>query len=345
MMPLAQSLVLQSLNGCDDLNQEGLFTVHKALTRYLNSAVLAISALLAGCAAPRPYTPSYSAPTSASVASTTTHDYSVSAVDVQGRPVAGVKVDVSVEGKGTAAQTKSCETGDQGKCAPLSFTVGRDPGLTYVVSYMSSAKAKGTKDGYYTATTSGFNNQGSSPGSRGLPDMQLRMIAPADYLDDGFAVSAADRDLRERVMRFLEVIKLQSVLVDSEVLLKGIGTSEFKGKKYLRLRINSTTTYNSLKLNKYDMGKRLFDESVRKVLNPLNDNIAAPKAYYGYDIVMYGHTKSFADKDASATKVEYRFLLPEASVRRYKEKDISGQTLLDAGVVLMDDERVEFKLQ
>lgn len=46
-----------------------------------------------------------------------------------------------------------------------------------------------------------------------------------------------------------------------------------------------------------------------------------------------------------ANKVEYRFLLPEAAVRRYKEKDISGQALLDTGVQPMDDDRVEFKLK
>lgn len=261
--------------------------------------------------------------------------------------MSGVAAEVQLEAKGTTSKTVQCTTDDAGRCPEVSYEVSSDPSFNYSKYYSSLAKAKGNKQGYYTASASGLSNAGSGTAlsSVAITDLKLRMIAPVDYLDDGFAMSPADRDLRDRVMRFLEVIKLQSVLVESEVMLKGVGTSEFKGKKYLRLKVNSTTTFNSLKLNKYDMGKRLFDETVRKVLNPLNENIAAPRAYFGYDIVVYGHTKSFADKYATADKVEYRFLLPEASVRRYKDKDISGQALLDAGVVLMDDERVDFKLQ
>lgn len=309
-------------------------------------AVLGLVAAISGvtgCASPQRSSSNYS--TAPTVASTVTHQYNVTAVDVAGRPLAGVVVEVQLEAKGTSSQTVRCVSDEAGRCPPVRYEVSRDPSLTYSVSYSSTAKAKATKDGYYPASASGLSSAGSKYGAEGLTELRLKMIQPADYLDDGFAVSAADREISERVLRFLEVIRLQSILVDAEVMLKGIGTSEFKGKKYLRLRVNSTTTYNSLKLNKYDMGKRLFDETVRKVLNPLNDNIAAPKAYYGYDIVVYGHTKSFAEKYAVADKVEYRFLLPEAAVRRYKEKDISGQALLDAGVQLMDDERVEFKLQ
>lgn len=275
-----------------------------------------------------------------STALTTTHQYSVIAVDVDRRPLAGVVAEVEFEAKGTSKQTVNCTTDESGRCLPIRFEVNRDWSNTFEASFTSTAKVKGTKHGYYATSVSD-----SKSGVDGLTELRLDMIHPVNYLDDGFAASTADRALRERVLRFLEIIRLQSILVDAEVMFKGVGTSEFKGKKYLRLRVNSTTTYNSLKLNKYDMGKRLYDEAVRKILNPLNENIAAPKAYYGYDIVVYGHTKSFAEKYAAANKIEYRFLLPEAAVRRYKEKDISGQALLDAGVQLMDDERVEFKLQ
>lgn len=275
-----------------------------------------------------------------STALAATHQYNVTAVDVAGRPLAGVVVEVQLAAKDTSNQTMSCTTDESGHCLPISYVVNRDWSQTHVASFSSTAKAKGTKHGYYSTSVNG-----SKSGIDGLTELRLDMIHPVDYLDDGFAASTADRALRERVLRFLEIIRLQSILVNAEVMLKGVGTSEFKGKKYLRLRVNSTTTYNLLRLNKYDIGKRLFDETVRKVLNPLNENIAAPKAYFGYDIVVYGHTENFAEKYATADKVEYRFLLPETAVRRYKEKDISGQALLDAGVQLMDDERVELKLQ
>lgn len=271
-------------------------------------------------------------------APTVTHQYTITAVDAVERPMAGIEAEVQLKGSYAPSQTVLCTTDETGRCPPVRYKV-----IAYY--HRSTAEAKATKDGYYSASARGMSDAGSKYGTVGPTELRLKMIQPADYLDDGFAVSAADRELRERVLRFLDVIRLKSILVDAEVMLKGVGTSEFKGKKYLRLRLNSTTTYNSLKLNKYDMGKLLFDETVRKVLSPLNDNIATPNAYYGYDIVVYGHTKSFLDESVVADKVEYRFLLPEAAVRRYKEKDISGQALLDAGVQLMDDERVEFKLQ
>ena len=310
------------------------------------ASVLALS--LGACAAPprrTPYTPSYSAP--APVATTVVHEYKVSAVDASGQPLPGVTVKLGLEGgKHTAAQTHTCTTDEQGHCPAVPYHVTRDLGLTYVKSYMSTAKAEGSKDGYYPAKGSGFSSRGSdSSGSSTTTDIKLRMVRPTDYLDDNLAQSTADRELRERVLKFLEVIRLQSLLNDAEVMLKGIGTSEFKGKKYLRVRVNSTTTYNSLKLDKYAVGKRLFDDTVRKVLSPLNEAIAAPRAYYGYDLVVYGHSKSFADKYANADKLEFRFLMPEASVRKYKDKDISGQALLDASVLLLDDERIDMKLQ
>jgi hypothetical protein len=133
--------------------------------------------------------------------------------------------------------------------------------------------------------------------------------------------------------------------VDADVMLRGMGTSVFKSKKYFQMKINTTNTFNTLKLDKYAVAKRLFDDSIRKILNPLNENISNSKTFFGYDLIVFGHMKSFAEKDAISEKVEYRFLIPQEIVRRYKDKDISGQQLLDASVILMNDERIELKLQ
>jgi hypothetical protein len=301
---------------------------------------------LVGCSTPSRPVPvtSYSSPAAAvPVTSTVTHEYNVTAVDAEDKPLADVDVLVKLTSKGNPDKEVKCVTDAAGRCEAADIEVKRDPAYTYVTSYASTAAAVGNKAGYYTAKSGQFiNDSTKKPNSR---DIKLRLIQPIDYLDANLKNSATDKELRGRVLRFLEVIKLQSLLNDAEVMLSGIGTSEFKGKKYLRVRVNSTTVYNSLKMDKYAIGKQLYDETVRKLLNPLNDHIAAPKAYFGYDIVVYGYTKNLTEKYATPTKIEYRFLLPESAVRRYKEKDISGQALLDAGVQLIDDERVEFKLQ
>ncbi len=317
----------------------------------MNALILvAAAALVAGCAAPptRTYTPSYSPPPEP--ANTTwTHEYQVKVVDVDGAPLVGATVKLSAESKSSTPRSEDCVTDAQGACPPFKFEVNRDATLRYVTSYMSSFTAAAEKSGYYAKKGSGFSTHGSSTSvgsiSNPVQTVTVRMIKPIDYLEDSLVKSAADADLRGRVLTFLDAIRVQGFLNEAEVMLKGIGVSEFKGKKYLRVKVNSTSTFNSLKLNKYDVGKRLFDDTVRKMLNPLNDAIAAPRAFHGYDLVVYGHSKSFADKDAKADKLEFRFLMPEASVRKYKEKDISGQALLDASVLLLDDERIDMKLQ
>jgi len=40
----------------------------------------------------------------------------------------------------------------------------------------------------------------------------------------------------------------------------------------------------------------------------------------------------------------YRFLMPENVVRKYKNKEILRQKLLDKSVIHMDDELIELKL-
>ncbi|MDP1816779.1 MAG: hypothetical protein Q8K92_20160, partial [Leadbetterella sp.] len=114
---------------------------------------------------------------------------------------------------------------------------------------------------------------------------------------------------------------------------------------YLQFKFANINVYNSLKLNKYDIGKTLFDDVIRKILSPFNEYIGNSNLFYGYDITVVGHTKSFAEEYATSKAVEYRFLMPEGVVRKYKNKDISGQQVLDQSVILMDDERIELKLQ
>jgi len=84
---------------------------------------------------------------------------------------------------------------------------------------------------------------------------------------------------------------------------------------------------------------------IRKVLSPLNEYLGSSNLFYGYDLTVVGHTKSFAEEYATAKSIEYRFMIPESVVRKYKNKDISGQKVLDESVILMDDERIELKLQ
>jgi hypothetical protein len=310
--------------------------VHRRVAAFL---AIVLSVILSACGTPtRPGGPA--------VTSALIHEYQVKVVDVNGAPLEGVLVKQKGESKHSLQRNDDCTTNAQGLCPGFRYAVTRDP-TSYSGFYYSSFAALAEKHGYYPGVGRGYSSYGSVASSTPaqLQTVTLRMVKPLDYLDPSFAASSTERELRERVLRFLDVLRVQGVLTDSEVMLKGIGVSEFKGQKYLRVKINTTNVYNSLKLSKYDVGKQVFDDTVRKMLNPLNDAIAAPRSFHGYDLVVYGHRKSFLDKLASPDKLEFRFLMPESAVRKYKDKDISGQSLLDASVILLDDERIDMKLQ
>lgn len=315
-------------------------------SRILGTAIFAITLGLAGCGSPPSNT--YRTTTASTGFSSATHSYQVRAVDADNQPLAGVSVKMALTSESAPARNEECTTDAQGFCAVIPYEVRKDSNFSYLTVYRSRFEAEGSLPGYYPRKefrTSAYGSSAGASSSQALTSLTLSMLKPTDYLDDSLANSPEDRALKGRVLDFLDVIRVQGFLTEADVMLKGIGVSEFKGRKYLRVKVNSTTVFNSLKLDKYSVGKRLFDDSVRKMLNPLNDVIAAPRAFYGYDLVVYGYSKSFSDKYAKPERLEFRFLMPEASVRSYKNKDISGQALLDASVLLLDDERIELKLQ
>jgi len=190
-----------------------------------------------------------------------------------------------------------------------------------------------------------YSSERSKGTSRKTETEKVVLHKPLDYFSAEFLLLEKDEKLKRKVITFIDSIRIQGYLSDVYLKYKSINTTEFKGKKYLKFDFDSSVTYNSLKLNKYDIAKNLFDDVIRKILNPLNDNISDPKRFYGYDISVIGHTKSFAEKHDSSKPITYRFYLPENAVKSYKDKDISGQQLIDKSVILMDDERIDLKLQ
>jgi hypothetical protein len=201
-----------------------------------------------------------------------------------------------------------------------------------------------SKEGYYSRSGQ-LNVYEVDSGPRPTNKETITLIRPIDYLNKEFASTLSDVKLKTRILSFIDSIILQGLLAESVLETQSINLVPFKGNSYLQFKFSNVNVYNSLKLNKYDIGKRLFDEVIRKVLSPLNNHIADSSLFYGYDLTVVGSTKSFADDSATPESIEYRFMIPEKIVSQYKNKDISGQQVLDAAVILMDDERIEMKLQ
>jgi len=269
---------------------------------------------------------------------TVLHQYELSVVDVDGHPLEGVKIEYTLKDDDKMVKSSSYTTASDGLLRE-SLIVTTNPSYLYFTIYKSKFEFKASKDGYYSK--SGNMSLCDKPVNKG----KITLIRPIDYFNKDFASTISDADLKTRVLSFIDLIILQSLIAESVLETQSVNLVSFKDKNYLQFKFTNVNVYNSLKLDKYDIGKRLFDEVIRKVLSPLNEYIGNSNLFYGYDLTVVGYTKSFAEEYATGKPIEYRFMIPESVVRKYKNKDISGQQVLDASVILMDDERIELKLQ
>ncbi|MES3016098.1 MAG: hypothetical protein V4750_20520 [Pseudomonadota bacterium] len=320
------------------------------------TATVAAFAGLVGCAsgptksvntpvaAPRP---SAVAPISPSGPASVGHTYQVTVKGLDKRPVAGAEAAFEVRDKASPYKRASlkCLTSAQGLCA-VAFDASRSDAYKTIESYSSEATVAVTAPGYMTAVTSMASAiHNPDLGRAHSIEGDVLLLSAKDYLTDDFLASARDAALREQALRFIPDMRLLGLDVKATLAQKRVGPTDYKGRKYLQLVFTTDNVYNSLVMSRYALGQRLFEESVSKVLTPLNTHLSNPKAFYGYDVVMVTFTSDFGDKLAKTKPMVYRFLVPQDTVRRYKDQVISGQQLIDQSVVLLDDERIDLKLQ
>jgi hypothetical protein len=287
------------------------------------------------------------------------HCYQFCVVDVTGAPISDAEVSYTVTFNKTSTEDDTLLTACDGR-ALVPIQVPRDKRFTFGSVYLTDVRYRVTREGFNpcsgvdTICSSSFRGRTDKSHyyarlrptraiqTRGPTDVVL--LRPIDYFDQVFLTTEDGLVLKPRILDFLDMIQLQGLLGDAILVPGTIDLVTFKDKKYLRLAFSSAQTYNALKMNKYDIGKTLFDEIVRKVLTPLNA-LSDSTSFWGYDLLIRSSTKSFLDETGSPESLEYRFLIPEAVVRKYKNKDIGGQQVLDSSYVLLNDERIELKLQ
>jgi hypothetical protein len=274
------------------------------------------------------------------------HQYELLIVDVDGNQLEGVNIEYTLKDGERVVKNGSYITTSDGIFRE-NLNVTTDTNYSYITTYnKSNFDFKASKDGYYSKSGSMSSDYGSKYSvSQPIEKDTIILIRPIDYFNKDFASSISDIALKEKVLNFIDLVILRSLTTESVLETRSINLITFKSNNYLQFRFKNANVYNSLKLNKYDIGKNLFDDVIRKILSPLNEYIGNSDLFYGYDLIVFGYTKSFAEKDATSELIEYRFLIPVKVVMQYKNKDISGQQVLDESVILMDDERIELKLQ
>jgi hypothetical protein len=274
-----------------------------------------------------------------------THEYYLFIVDINNNPLEGATIEYSVFDKEDLVQQEIFSTGNDGI---LNKTVeatseGKPPAFRTKFNYRI------TKEGHYTKNGS-LEVIGIPLGDYSrIKKAEVTMIRPVDELNPTFASSKEGISLQGKILTFVEDTRQRSLFGNFSMELQSIDLIAFKNKKYLQFQLVNTKSYDLQKLNKYDIGKKIFDDTLRKLLTPLNQHLDSEE-FYGYDLKFIGDLKSMSDEDVIgetrvSQPIEYRFMMPKEVVRKYKDKDISGQQLLNESIILMDDERIELKLQ
>jgi len=293
-------------------------------------SIFFILILLVGCASTQHATIQQSKIDSQQTNFSFPHLYEILVVDTDGNALDGVNIEYIIKDAEETIKKGSYITNSDGIFIE-----------SLNVTYESEFNFKASRDGFEPK-----NGSITRKGQQIKPEKVILIRTNQlqfDYFSKDFD-SSPDVDLKTKVSTFLNFIIAESFYTKSPLEKKSINLVSFKNNSYLKFRFKNTNIYNSIRFNKYDIGKILFDEVIRKISIPLNI-IGRLDLFYGYDLTVIGYTKSFAEEDSTVETIEYRFLIPVETVSNYKNQDISGQQVLDKSIILMDNERIELKLQ
>ena len=172
------------------------------------------------------------------------HTYVLSIVDVNGSPLEGATIEYDV----TDEKTK------EGKIIiSKSFITTTNGELTEIVSdlrhYVTTLGYKVSKDGYYpksgallSSWDGGIRNlryrsiRSESDMDKPVETEKIVLIHPTDYLDKGFVL---DLELKGKVIRFIDLIILESRLTKSPLKLSSINLVTFKEKNTFSLGLTT----------------------------------------------------------------------------------------------------------
>lgn len=207
--------------------------------------------------------------------------------------------------------------------------------------YLSSAISYGALGGFFRSsadTTVQATLTGSEPE---LGPVQIQVPTPRDYYCDELKQSNHENFVGKLDV-WVRTIKLSGDIRNSE--LEQICYQTFKGKNHIVLTFQHKTKFNELKLNNYGIGVLVFDEVVRKLLDPIA-SASSNLPVDGYKLTVRTQKSNFFDKASPTEYLKYDFFMPKDLVRQYKQSDISGQKLVNGSIILLDDERIDLDLK
>ncbi len=112
----------------------------------------------------------------------------------------------------------------------------------------------------------------------------------------------------------------------------------FRNGGYLQLAVATPLDASATNGSRYKVAALAFDEHIAHLVRPVLAYFPQPN----FDGVDFSTTVKFSGSSAA---VSVEFILPIKALQCYARYDCTGQQLIDAGVVLMNDDRIALELQ
>lgn len=113
----------------------------------------------------------------------------------------------------------------------------------------------------------------------------------------------------------------------------------FRNSAYLQLSVATPLESSASSGSRYKVAALAFDEHIAHLVRPVLAYFSQKPDFDGVD---FSTTVKFAGSSAA---VSVEFVLPMKALQCYASYDCTGQQLIDAGVVLMNDDRIALELQ
>lgn len=113
----------------------------------------------------------------------------------------------------------------------------------------------------------------------------------------------------------------------------------FRNGAYLQLPLNSTLSASMAGSSRYKLASLAFDDHVAHLVRPVLAYFPKDPDFEGMD---FSTSVKFSD---TASPLAVEFILPTKALRCYAAFDCTGQQLINAGIVLINGDRVTLDLQ
>jgi hypothetical protein len=274
---------------------------------------------------------------------TVEHSYNLRVLDYKNSPIEGAKIEYSLDGSLGKKQSGVYMTPKDGVF--FVKAVGGDTPYLGQYQYENRTNLNFTvsKEGYFPVKS------------------DLSLMCYASYIENLYERSSKDIFLVKPEDYFLdnankiEFVKPMSEIVNSlqelcsnknaNVPIKSIGISEYDKKDFLRIFIDNGDVYNFLKLSKYAIGGKMFDDYVVNIISDNKNTFENKYPFSGYDIAISTNGEDFLNKGTTREQLVYRFLVYKGEIELYKSKKITGQQVLNSSVILLNEKRIQINLQ